>query len=187
MTQQDGTEQRLALRLAELRLEKGWSLEQLAEITGISRASLSRIERAETSPTASLLNKLCAAYGLTMSRLLSDVEENIAQHLRADQQLVWRDKENGFERRSLSPPASAFRAELVEARLRAGSRIEYDTPPLPGLEQHIWILDGVLEISMNEQQWRLVAGDCLRFHLFGRSSFHAPETTAHYALVVCRP
>ncbi|MBP2170485.1 transcriptional regulator with XRE-family HTH domain [Erwinia toletana] len=187
MTRQDGTEQRLAFRLAELRLEKGWSLEELAENTGISRASLSRIERAETSPTASLLNKLCAAYGLTMSRLLSDVEENIAQHLRAEQQLVWVDKENGFERRSLSPPATAFRAELVEARLRAGARIEYDTPPLPGLEQHIWILDGVLEIRMNEQHWRLVAGDCLRFHLFGRSSFHAPDTMAHYALVVCRP
>ncbi|MFS2223349.1 XRE family transcriptional regulator [Pantoea sp. B65] len=185
--QQDRTEQRLALRLAELRLGKGWSLEELAEITGISRASLSRIERGETSPTAALLNKLCAAYGLTMSRLLSDVEENAIQHLRPEQQLLWTDAENGFERRSLSPPASAFRAELVEARLRAGARIEYDTPPLPGLEQHIWMLAGVLEITMNEQRWRLAAGDCLRFHLFGRSSFHAPEGTAHYALVVCRP
>ncbi len=187
MTQQESTEQRLAQRLAELRLARGWSLEELAETTGISRASLSRIERAETSPTATLLNKLCAAYGLTMSRLLSDVEENSVQHLRPAQQMVWLDKEHGFERRSLSPPASAFRAELVEGKLCAGARIEYDTPPLAGLEQHIWLLAGVLEISVNGQHWRLEAGDCLRFHLFGQSSFHAPEGLAHYALVVCRP
>ncbi|MDQ0629751.1 transcriptional regulator with XRE-family HTH domain [Pantoea agglomerans] len=39
------TEQRLAVRLAELRLQRGWSLDELAVATGISRASLSRIER----------------------------------------------------------------------------------------------------------------------------------------------
>ncbi|MTD26711.1 helix-turn-helix domain-containing protein [Erwinia sorbitola] len=186
--QQTPTEQRLAQRLADLRLEKGWSLETLAELTGISRASLSRIERAETSPTASLLNRLCSAYGLTMSRLLSEVEQGAVQLLRPAQQSVWRDVENGYERRSLSPPAQAFHAELVEARLDGGARIEYDIPPLAGLEQHIWILDGVLEFHMDDRSWRLEQGDCLRFHLFGRTCFHAPEAAGvHYALVVARP
>ena len=52
------TDDRLAARLAELRVQRGWSLDELAMATGISRASLSRIERAETSPTAALLNRL---------------------------------------------------------------------------------------------------------------------------------
>lgn len=182
------TEQRLAQRLADLRLEKGWSLETLAELTGISRASLSRIERSETSPTALLLNRLCHAYGLTMSRLLSEVEQDAVQLLRPHQQNVWRDVENGYERRSISPPAQTFHAELIDARLQGGARIDYDIPPLSGLEQHIWILEGVLEFHMEGQLWRLEQGDCLRFHLFGRSTFHAPEPAgAHYALVVARP
>ena len=66
---------RLAQRLADLRQQQGWSLEELAQRTGLSRATLSRVERAETSPTASLLNRLCAAYGLNMSRLLSEIED----------------------------------------------------------------------------------------------------------------
>ena len=70
------TEQRLAQRLADPRDERGWSLEVLSDLTGISRASLSRIERAESSPAAALLNRLCSAYGLTMSRLLSEVERS---------------------------------------------------------------------------------------------------------------
>jgi len=49
------SDQALALRLSELRLRQGWSLDDLAARTGISRATLSRIERAETSPTASLM------------------------------------------------------------------------------------------------------------------------------------
>ncbi len=182
------TERRLAQRLAELRLEKNWSLESLAGLTGISRASLSRIERGESSPTASLMNRLCIAYGLTMSRLLSDVEQHGPQYLRPAEQTVWQDRENGYRRRSVSPPASNFQGELIEGRLEGGALIEYDAPPVEGIEQHIWMLEGVLMFSMNDQQWRLETGDCLRFHLFGRSSFHAPEAAgARYALVVCRP
>lgn len=181
------TEQRLAKRLADLRLEKGYSLETLSEKTGISRASLSRIERGETSPTAGLMNRLCMAYGLTMSRLLSDVEAQGPQLIRHSAQTVWQDHENGYIRTSVSPPAADFRSELVEARLKGGTFIAYDAPPVEGIEQHLWMLDGVLVFTLNDTQWRLEAGDCLRFHLVGRSAFHAPEAEgAHYALVVNR-
>ena len=54
----DSADLRLAQRLSDLRQQQGWSLEALAQQSGISRATLSRVERAETSPTASLLNKL---------------------------------------------------------------------------------------------------------------------------------
>ena len=38
-------ERRIAEQLAALRAERGWSLDGLAERTGISRATLSRLER----------------------------------------------------------------------------------------------------------------------------------------------
>ena len=50
-------ERRIAQRLARLRAERGWSLDALAERTGISRATLSRLERSELSPTAAMLGK----------------------------------------------------------------------------------------------------------------------------------
>ena len=54
----DPVDARLAARLAELRAERGWSLGELAERSGVSRSTLSRAERAETSPTAAVLNRL---------------------------------------------------------------------------------------------------------------------------------
>lgn len=182
------TEDRLAARLAELRLQRGWSLDELAMATGISRATLSRIERAETSPTAALLNRLCVVYGLTMSRLLSEVEDDALLLLKPEQQPVWVDELSGFQRRNVSPPATHFRAEMVEGVLQPGSRIDYDAPPIQGLEQHIWLQSGELTISMDAQSWTLQAGDCLRFHLTGKSSFTAhPQGGARYILVVCKP
>lgn len=188
MNQEAETEQRLAARLAELRLRHGWSLDELAGVTQISRASLSRIERGESSPTAALLNRLCIAYGLTMSRLLSEVEESVDLLLTPAQQPVWIDADSGFTRRMISPPAAHFRAELVEGELKPGAHIAYDAPPVQGLEQHIWLRQGELTFTMQNTRWTLQAGDCLRFHLTGRSSFTAHEQLgARYLLVVSKP
>lgn len=179
---------RLAARLAALRAERGWSLDQLAQSSRIPRTTLSRLERGETSPTATLLGRLATAYGRTMSRLLAEVEAEPASLLHPADQPVWTDPESGYVRRTVSPPAAGFDAELVECRLPAGADIAYAAPGVLGLEQHIWMLDGVLELTIDEIPHRLQPGDCLRFRLFGTTRFCAPTADgAHYALVVCRP
>jgi transcriptional regulator with XRE-family HTH domain len=184
----DPVESRLAARLAALRAERGWTLDHLAEVSGISRTTLSRLERGETSPTAALLGRLCTAYGRTMSRLIAEAEAEPVACLRAADQAVWTDPETGFRRRSVSPPAAGFDAELVEAVLPAGADIAYAAPGVQGLEQHIWMLAGTLALTVEGATHRLGAGDCLRFRLFGPTRFVAlgPEA-ARYALVVVRP
>jgi transcriptional regulator with XRE-family HTH domain len=184
----DPVESRLAARLAALRAERGWTLDHLAEVSGISRTTLSRLERGETSPTAALLGRLCTAYGRTMSRLIAEVEAEPVAYLRAAEQAVWTDPETGFRRRSVSPPAAGFDAELVEAILPAGADIAYAAPGVQGLEQHIWMLAGTLELTVEGATHRLGAGDCLRFRLFGPTRFVAlGQDAARYALVVVRP
>ncbi|NGO09933.1 helix-turn-helix transcriptional regulator [Streptomyces sp. HC44] len=185
---QDPVDARLAARLAELRAERGWSLGELAERSGVSRSTLSRAERAEISPTASLLNRLCAVYGRTMSQLLSEVEAGHAPVVRAAEQSVWEDKTSGFVRRSVSPPHAGLRGELVEGRLASGADVSYDRPPVPGLEQHIWILDGRLDITAEGTEHRLGTGDCLRLRVWGPTRFHCPgPEDVRYALVVVLP
>lgn len=179
---------RLAGRLAELRTERGWSLDDLAGRTGASRSTLSRLERVELSPTAVLLGRLCAAYGLTMSQLLAEVESEPPLVVRADRQEVWRDESVGFTRRSVSPPHPGLRGELVEGVLRPGADIAYAGPPVAGLEQHIWVLEGALEVTEGGRTHELAAGDCLRFRLWGRSRFRCPGAEpVRYALLIVLP
>ena len=47
-------------RIKTLRAENGLTLDRLASESGVSRAMISRIERGEASPTASLLARICA-------------------------------------------------------------------------------------------------------------------------------
>ncbi|WP_392668557.1 helix-turn-helix domain-containing protein [Streptomyces sp. LN785] len=179
---------RLAARLGELRAGRGWSLDEVSRRSGVSRSTLSRLERGELSPTAAQLGRLCTVYERTMSRLLMDVEAEPPQLVPAGQQPVWRDEASGFVRRSVSPPHSALRAEIIEGVLDAGARIAYDDAPVPGLEQHIWVLEGTVEITVENTVHTVRRGDCLRFRLRGPSRFHCPgPDRVRYAVMIVLP
>lgn len=163
----------LAKRLKELRLERGWTLEDLAARSDVSRASLGRIETGQVSPTAESLNRLAAAHGLMTSRLLASIEAPLEPLIRNADQLVWTDPKTGFVRRSISPPAAHFQAEMIEARIPAGAVIDYDRNPKPGVEHHLHLLEGALRMSFAGRDYELSTGDTLRWKLFGRSRFES--------------
>lgn len=171
----------IALRLRGLRLERGWSLDELARRSGVSRATLSRIENAEVSPTAAALGRLCAAHGLTLSRLMRLVEDAFPPLVRRAEQAVFADAAAGFRRRAVSPPARDLAGEAIDCTLAAGARIAYDAPPRQGLEHHLCLLEGALEVTVGGRAHDLAPGDCLRYQLAGPSAF-ATAAGARYLL-----
>jgi transcriptional regulator with XRE-family HTH domain len=176
---------RLAQRLRALRMERRWSLEELAARSGVSRATLSRTENNEVSPTAAMLGRLCAAFQLTMSRLLAQLELDHPALVPQNDQPVWTDPETGFRRRSVSPPSPDFECELLLCELPAGAQIVYPSPPRQGLEHHLYLDSGMLEMTVDGRVHVLHAGDCLRYRLHGASSFRAlPDCAARYFLII---
>ena len=181
-------ERRIAERLLELRSERGWSLDALAEQTGISRASLSRIERGELSPTANMLGQLCSAYGWTLSRLIAEAERPPLSVVRPADQAVWKDPESGYVRRAISPPGAGLRGEMVEVRIPPGGTVEFGDSPIPGLEHHLWMLEGILHLTVAGKVFRLGAGDCLRYVLNGPTRFECPgKHAARYVVAMVHP
>lgn len=181
-------DRRLAERLQRLRTQRGWTLDDLATRSGISRATLSRMERGETSPTASLLSRLCVAHGLSMSRLLAEVEARPVRRLPLAEQASWRDPETGFTRRMVSPPSAGFAAELMAGELPVGTHMRYELPSVPGLEHHLVLLDGALQITVDGERHDLTPGDSLRYRLWGPTAFHAPgPLPARYLIAICQP
>lgn len=181
-------EQRIARKLSELRSEQGWSLEALAERSGISRASLSRIERCELSPTAGMLGKLCSIYGWTLSRLMAEAEAKPVSLIRTGEQAEWRDPESGYERRILSPPTPGLRGELVEVTLPSGAVVSFDAAPIQRLEHHLWMMEGMLRFEAEGSRFDLRSGDCLRYVLTGASRFEClGRRSARYLVAAVHP
>ena len=181
-------ERRIARRLARLRAERKWSLEAVAERTGISRATLSRLERAELSPTAAMLGKLCTVYGWTLSRFMAEAETRAPSLVPVRDQSEWKDPESGYRRRIVSPPDPALRGELVEVRMPPGATVSFDAAPIAGLEHHLWMIEGALTLEVEGAPFWLRAGDCLRYVLAGPTRFKNPgRREARYLVVMVRP
>ena len=155
---------RIATRLLAERAGRGWSLEQLAERSGVSRAMISKVERGESSPTATVLGRLSAAFGLTLSQLLARAEQGRARLLnREGEQERWRDPDTGFERRALTPPGAASPLELVWGELPPKARVDYPASAFTFIEdQQIVVIAGRLTFTQGTQAYQLRAGDCLR-------------------------
>jgi transcriptional regulator with XRE-family HTH domain len=181
-------EGRIARRLSQLRAERGWSLDVLAERTGISRATLSRLERSELSPTAAMLGKLCTVYGWTLSRLMAEAETRPPNLVPAAEQAEWKDPESGYRRRAVSPPTPGLRGEVVEVHMPAGASVSFEASPIAGLEHHLWMLEGSLTLEVGGSLFHLQAGDCLRYVLSGPSRFQGTgKREARYVIAMVHP
>lgn len=175
-------------RIAELRRARNWPLEMLAEESGVSRATLSRIERGDTSPTAVVLGQLARAFRISMADLFGFGAPSLDARIVRDDQPVWQDPETGFLRRSVSPVTSGYRGSVIEGKLPSGATISYSVPPLPDLEHHLVLLEGTLEMTIGDKRYELSPGDCLRFRLNAANAYHAPgPDPARYLLMVITP
>jgi transcriptional regulator with XRE-family HTH domain len=180
-------EKAIGTRIRKLRIEKSLTLDDLAGASGVSRAMISRIERGEASPTASLLARVCAALGLSLSAFFAEEGEASPLSRRQEQQ-VWRDPETGYLRRSVSPPGTASDVDIVDVEVPAGARVSF--PPhaaSSGMNQHIWLFDGELEMTTGKTVHRLLPGDCLFMPVADGHVFHnAGNKPARYCVVLDR-
>lgn len=178
----------IAARVRALRAGRGLTLEALAAASGVSRAMLSRIERGESSPTAGLLVKLCNGLEVTLSALLGGESKRAEGPLarRADQ-AVWRDPASGYLRRAVSPAGTGSRVEVAEIEMPAGAAVLLDPLDRAGHDQHVWVLDGRLEIARDGAAVPLDRGDCLRLPFDRPTGFRNPgPDAARYAVITGR-
>jgi transcriptional regulator with XRE-family HTH domain len=155
------TDAALASAVLAAREAHGLSTSALAERSGVSRAMIAKIERAEAQPTAALLGRLSGALGMTLSELIARAELADRRVARAAEQPVWTDPDSGYTRRALSP-ASGGPLELVEVVLPAGSEVAYPADTYAFIHQQMWVLDGTLRFREGDVVHELQAGDCLQ-------------------------
>lgn len=159
-TIEDSINQRIGARIRLERESRGWSLTELAERAGVSRAMIHKIERGESSPTATLLGRLSGAFGISMSMLIARAEMQEGKLLRLADQPVWHDPQSHYLRRHVSP-RSDLPIDLVQIELPAGSNIPMPASSYVQARQLIWLQQGELVFVEGDVRHEMKAGDCL--------------------------
>jgi transcriptional regulator with XRE-family HTH domain len=173
---------RIARRLRLERDSRGWSLADLAERSGVSKATISKIERAEVSPTAVVLVRIAGAFDLTLAGLMLRAEGLGERLTRANDQPVWRDPETGYLRKQIfNRPDHPL--EIIRVELPAGKRVVLPASSYARIRQAVWVESGSLVITEAGGRNELGTGDCLGFGSPSEVTF-ANETTAPCVYVV---
>jgi transcriptional regulator with XRE-family HTH domain len=176
---------RIGARIRTLRAKRKLTLDALAGRAGVSRAMLSRIERGESSPTAQLLGKVCGGLGITLSVLFSETQAPVSPLARRQDQPTWRDPATHYLRRGVSPAGTGSSVDIVEVEFPPGGRVAFDSLQLAGSDQHVWVLEGTLELELGEEAFRLETGDCLMMHFDRPVVFRNPtEQQIRYAVII---
>ena len=178
----DDLSQRLAKRIRLERDGRGWSLAELAERSGVSKATISKIERAEVSPTTVVLVRLASAFDLTLAGLMLRAEGQMERLTRAAEQPVWRDPETGYLRKQVFIRPD-HPLEIVSVELPAGQRVVLPASSYALIRQAVWVQAGRLVIIEAGERHALEAGDCLGFGSPSEVTF-ANDTTAPCSYVV---
>ena len=177
---------RIAARVRQIRTDRGLTLDALADTSGVSRSMISVIERGESSPTAVVLEKLSVGLDVPLAALFDPPSAPPDPVSRRAGQVEWCDPGSGYRRRNVSPPGFLSPIRIVEVEVPPAVRIAYESGDRPGTVHHqVWVLDGMIRITLGDAPVDLGTGDCLAFVLDRPVAYHNPASTpARYALVV---
>jgi transcriptional regulator with XRE-family HTH domain len=177
---------KIAARIRGERTARRWSLDDLAERSQVSKAMISKIERAESSPTAALLGRLSGAYGITLSALLAEGEIEQPGPRRFADQAVWHDPATGYVRRQVSA-SRKIPIELIEVVLPAGAAVSFPASSYAFISQVMWVLEGRLTFVEEDTAHDIGRGDSFELGAPVNRTFRNDTTEpCRYLVVVLR-
>ena len=150
----------LGKRVKKLRGDRGWSLEELATASGVSRSMLSEIEREKANPTLTVTFRIARAFGLTLQELIESAEASASkiQVIRAsDRAQVYRSDKQ-CEIRTLSPINLEKDVEFYEMTLRPGGTLRSQAH-FEGTREFLTVEDGSVRIESDQNSEELGKGD----------------------------
>jgi transcriptional regulator with XRE-family HTH domain len=163
----------LGSRVRARRHARGLALEQLADLSGVSRSMVSDVERGAKTPTVLVLDRLATALGTSIARLLDEPAGDAFVLLRSTQQRVVRDPA-GWERRILSPVLPGVEFEFMRTVLGSGVDAGEFLPHQSGSREYVAVESGRLMLTVDGRVSTLGAGDSAYFpgdchHAFANS------------------
>jgi transcriptional regulator with XRE-family HTH domain len=154
---------RLAARVRALRHQRGWSLERLSSVCGVSRSMLSQIERSEANPTVAVALAVATAFGISLNELVeSPTQGSPLQVIRADDLHYVYRSDRDCRIRTLSPLTPERSLEFYEITFQPDGALR-SAPHFVGTREHLTVQRGHLRVEAGEFAAELRRGDSIAY------------------------
>jgi transcriptional regulator with XRE-family HTH domain len=176
-------------RIRQQRTARGWTLDELADRSGVSRRMVINIEHGEGNPSIATLLRISDALGVGLP-VLVDVERprELTVTPAGQAPVLWRGPSGGQALlvAGTEPPDVV---ELWDWTLRPGEEHSSEAHSA-GTRELLLVLEGRVDLRVGDRTDRLEAGDSAAFAGDVAHGYATPadaETAARFALTVFQP
>ncbi|MFT8873001.1 MAG: XRE family transcriptional regulator [Sporolactobacillus sp.] len=153
----------IARNLRGIRYQKELSLDQVAELTSVSKSMLAQIENGKSNPTISTLWKIATGLQVSFS-MLTKKEEHTVRKVSASSLQPVIDNDGNYLVYSLFPFDPIKKFEMYLTRLKTGCT--HCSERHAG-EEYLLISSGLLRVSAHGKTYTLSSGDAVTFSANG--------------------
>lgn len=186
-SQTDPLAQAIGVRVKRERIARGWTLDQLAERSGVSRRMIINVEQAAANPSLETLLRISDALGMGLPALVEPPAAKTVKVTRAGEgATLWRGELGGYGMlmAGTEPPNVV---ELWEWVLPPGDRHDSD-PHASGTRELLHVTEGSITVSAGAETYDLVVGDTVSFYADVEHSYHNPhDAQARFVLCAYEP
>ena len=155
--------QQLGDRVKRLRADRGWSLEALANASGVSRSMLSQIERNQANPTLAVTLRIARAFNMSLGDLLESPHATSAVTvIRAEDHTYHYRSDKDCRIRTLSPLNLEKDVEFYEVQLQPGGALR-SAPHFEGTREFLTVQRGQVRVESGADTEILRPGDSANY------------------------
>jgi len=158
------TNQVFCERVAALRQRKGFTLEQLAAASNVSRSMLSQIERGQANPTLAVIYRIAEAFGMSIGELVDGPEagpEIEIVHGNDPKNLFRADTQ--CQIRTRSPLHMEKAVEFYELTIQPGAELA-SAAHFDGARELFSVTRGRAALRAGKTRCELETGDSAHYH-----------------------
>jgi len=159
-------------KIRTLRKSKKMTAKQLAFDSKISVGMLSLLENGSTSGSVETLRKIAKVLNTTLAHIFTDDEMKVEESF-VDNEAMYVVRKNA--RKKISFPDPLYKCELLTPNLQGALEfilveLEPDRttdevlPHTQGGEECDFVLEGTIEVLLDQERFVLNEGDCIRFN-----------------------
>jgi transcriptional regulator with XRE-family HTH domain len=153
----------LGKTIQRLRKAYNMSLGELSEQSGVAKSIISQIERNETNPTIGTVYRLSKALDTTIDEVLKeDTEPNFREHqIKSGVPIL--ESQDGLCRLAIAGPLDLVdHLQWYDFQAKPGGVLESE-PHAPGTVEHLYMLEGEIEVTVGEEMRTARAGEAVRY------------------------
>ncbi|MFC7063310.1 helix-turn-helix domain-containing protein [Halobacillus seohaensis] len=187
MTEAEKLAKQVGETLRRLRKERNVSLQELADMTGVSKLTLGNIERGEANPSLTIIWKIANGLTIPISALLNENQEVLISRKNMGNKIISANEVCTLE--PIFDTSNYGSIEIHRAFLEPKSEYSPDAHQ-SGVFEYVTVMEGELKVKVEDDTYHLFEYDSIKFNGDRKHAYINPKESIavlHFVMTYTKP